>query len=121
VSEDKFGNKNFGKIEPKLRKNDGFMAFDVVSLLSVWISMSDFAIALAIIIIAFSMASFERFSFSMSTAIKQLLTEQEALIIPLNGKYYRATSWSHTNEVMLMNHFIRLKCAENCKIFTSAA
>lgn len=29
VSEDKFGNKNFGKIEPKLRKNDGFMAFDV--------------------------------------------------------------------------------------------
>ena len=33
--------------------------------------------------------------------VKQLLTEQEALIIPLNGKYYRATSWSHTNEVML--------------------
>lgn len=31
--------------------------------------------------------------------VKQLLTEQEALIIPLNGKYYRATSWSHTNEV----------------------
>lgn len=29
VSEDKFGNKSFGKIEPKLRKNDGFMAFDV--------------------------------------------------------------------------------------------
>ena len=29
VSEDKFGNKMFGKIEPKLRKNDGFMAFDV--------------------------------------------------------------------------------------------
>lgn len=25
---DKFGNKQFGKIEPKLRKNDGFMAFD---------------------------------------------------------------------------------------------
>ena len=29
VSEDKYGNKSFGKIEPKLRKNDGFMAFDV--------------------------------------------------------------------------------------------
>ncbi|MCI5919074.1 MAG: terminase large subunit [Roseburia sp.] len=29
VIEDKFGNKTFGKIEPKLRKNDGFMAFDV--------------------------------------------------------------------------------------------
>lgn len=27
VSTDKFGNKQFGKIEPKLRKNDGFMAF----------------------------------------------------------------------------------------------
>ena len=26
-STDKFGNKTFGKIEPKLRKNDGFMAF----------------------------------------------------------------------------------------------
>ena len=29
VTEDKYGNKSFGKIEPKLRKNDGFMAFDV--------------------------------------------------------------------------------------------
>ena len=29
VTEDKYGNKTFGKIEPKLRKNDGFMAFDV--------------------------------------------------------------------------------------------
>ncbi len=27
VSMDKYGNKSFGKIEPKLRKNDGFMAF----------------------------------------------------------------------------------------------
>lgn len=27
VSTDKYGNKQFGKIEPKLRKNDGFMAF----------------------------------------------------------------------------------------------
>lgn len=27
VKTDKFGNKQFGKIEPKLRKNDGFMAF----------------------------------------------------------------------------------------------
>ena len=27
VITDKFGNKQFGKIEPKLRKNDGFMAF----------------------------------------------------------------------------------------------
>ncbi|MDO5352889.1 MAG: hypothetical protein Q4E81_08695, partial [Succinatimonas sp.] len=29
VSIDKFGNKTYGKIEPKLRKNDGFMAFVV--------------------------------------------------------------------------------------------
>lgn len=29
VKTDKFGNKQFGKIEPKLRKNDGFMAFVV--------------------------------------------------------------------------------------------
>lgn len=29
VTTDKFGNKQFGKIEPKLRKNDGFMAFVV--------------------------------------------------------------------------------------------
>lgn len=29
VSTDKYGNKTFGKIEPKLRKNDGFMAFMV--------------------------------------------------------------------------------------------
>lgn len=27
VKTDKFGNKQYGKIEPKLRKNDGFMAF----------------------------------------------------------------------------------------------
>ena len=27
VTMDKYGNKQFGKIEPKLRKNDGFMAF----------------------------------------------------------------------------------------------
>ena len=27
VITDKFGNKQYGKIEPKLRKNDGFMAF----------------------------------------------------------------------------------------------
>lgn len=27
VSMDKYGNKSYGKIEPKLRKNDGFMAF----------------------------------------------------------------------------------------------
>lgn len=29
VLTDKFGNKQFGKIEPKLRKTDGFMAFNV--------------------------------------------------------------------------------------------
>lgn len=29
VKTDKYGNKQFGKIEPKLRKNDGFMAFVV--------------------------------------------------------------------------------------------
>ena len=29
VTTDKFGNKTFGKIEPKLRKNDGFMALMV--------------------------------------------------------------------------------------------
>lgn len=33
VIEDKFGNKTFGKIEPKLRKTDGFMAF-VVAMFS---------------------------------------------------------------------------------------
>ena len=27
VLTDKYGNKAYGKIEPKLRKNDGFMAF----------------------------------------------------------------------------------------------
>ena len=27
VSKDRYGNMSFGKIEPKLRKNDGFMAF----------------------------------------------------------------------------------------------
>ena len=27
VTMDKYGNKQFGKVEPKLRKNDGFMAF----------------------------------------------------------------------------------------------
>ena len=27
VKMDKYGNKSYGKIEPKLRKNDGFMAF----------------------------------------------------------------------------------------------
>ena len=27
VKTDKDGNKTYGKIEPKLRKNDGFMAF----------------------------------------------------------------------------------------------
>lgn len=27
VTTDKYGNKQFGKVEPKLRKNDGFMAF----------------------------------------------------------------------------------------------
>ena len=29
VITDKYGNKQFGKIEPKLRKTDGFMAMDV--------------------------------------------------------------------------------------------
>lgn len=44
--------------------------------------------------------------------IKQLLTEQEALIIPLNDKYYRATSWSHTNEVTLKRTYkdVMLSC-----------
>ena len=44
--------------------------------------------------------------------VKQLLTEQEALIIPLNGKYYRATSWSHTNEVTLKRNYkdVMLSC-----------
>lgn len=27
ITTDKYGNKQYGKIEPKLRKNDGFMAF----------------------------------------------------------------------------------------------
>lgn len=52
--------------------------------------------------------------------VKQLLTEQEALIIPLNGKYYRATSWSQTNEVMLKRNYkdVTLSCGgENFTIF----
>ena len=53
--------------------------------------------------------------------VKQLLTEQEALIIPLNGKYYRATSWSNTNEVMLKRVYkdVMLSCGgENLTIFS---
>ena len=53
--------------------------------------------------------------------VKQLLTEQEALIIPLNDKYYRATSWSHTNEVMLKRVYkdVMLSCGgENLTIFS---
>lgn len=44
--------------------------------------------------------------------VKQLLTEQEVLIIPLNDKYYRATSWSHTNEVTLKRTYkdVMLSC-----------
>ena len=44
--------------------------------------------------------------------VKQLLTEQEALIFPLNDKYYRATSWSHTNEVTLKRTYkdVMLSC-----------
>lgn len=44
--------------------------------------------------------------------VKQLLTEQEALIIPLNDKYYRATSWSNTNEVTLKRTYkdVMLSC-----------
>ena len=54
--------------------------------------------------------------------VKQLLTEQEALIIPLNDKYYRATSWSHTNEVMLKRTYkdVTLSCGgENFTIFST--
>ena len=54
--------------------------------------------------------------------VKQLLTEQEALIIPLNGKYYRATSWSNTNEVMLKRVYkdVMLSCGgENLTIFST--
>lgn len=54
--------------------------------------------------------------------VKQLLTEQEALIIPLNGKYYRATSWSRTNEVMLKRNYkdVMLSCGgENLTIFST--
>lgn len=54
--------------------------------------------------------------------VKQLLTEQEALIIPLNGKYYRATSWSRTNEVMLKRVYkdVMLSCGgENLTIFST--
>lgn len=43
VSIDKMGNKSYGKIEPKLRKNDGFMAFVVAmsarDLLNIQIAM----------------------------------------------------------------------------------
>lgn len=54
--------------------------------------------------------------------VKQLLTEQEALIIPLNGKYYRTTSWSHTNEVMLKRVYkdVMLSCGgENLTILST--
>lgn len=54
--------------------------------------------------------------------VKQLLTEQEALIIPLNGKYYRATSWSNTNEVTLKRNYkdVTLSCGgENFTIFST--
>lgn len=54
--------------------------------------------------------------------VKQLLTEQEALIIPLSGKYYRAISWSHTNEVMLKRNYkdVTLSCGgENLTIFST--
>lgn len=54
--------------------------------------------------------------------VKQLLTEQEALIIPLNGKYYRATSWSNTNEVMPKRVYkdVMLSCGgENLTIFST--
>lgn len=54
--------------------------------------------------------------------VKQLLTEQEALIIPLNDKYYRATSWSHTNEVMMKRVYkdVMLSCGgENLTIFST--
>ena len=54
--------------------------------------------------------------------VKQLLTEQEALIIPLNCKYYRATSWSRTNEVMLKRVYkdVMLSCGgENLTIFST--
>lgn len=54
--------------------------------------------------------------------VKQLLTEQEALIIPLSGKYYRATSWSHTNEVMMKRVYkdVILSCGdENLTIFST--
>lgn len=54
--------------------------------------------------------------------VKQLLTEQEALIIPLSGKYYRATSWSHTNEVMMKRVYkdVVLSCGdENLTIFST--
>lgn len=32
--------------------------------------------------------------------VKQLLTEQEVLIIPLGGKYYRASAWKSTTNVL---------------------
>ena len=54
--------------------------------------------------------------------VKQLLTEQEARIIPLSGKYYRATSWSHTNEVMAKRVYknVMLSCGgENLTIFST--
>ena len=36
VSTDKYGNKMYGKIEPKLRKNDGFMAFVAAIIRNGW-------------------------------------------------------------------------------------
>lgn len=45
--------------------------------------------------------------------IKSLLTEQEALIIPMNNKYYRAASWQVTDSVLSERTYsnVMLNCA----------
>lgn len=45
--------------------------------------------------------------------IKSLLTEQEALIIPMNNKYYRAASWQVTDTVLSERTYsnVMLNCA----------
>lgn len=44
--------------------------------------------------------------------VKQLLTEQEVLIIPLGGKYYRASAWESTTNVLMERTYshITLTC-----------
>ena len=45
--------------------------------------------------------------------VRHLLTEQEAVIIPLNGKFYRASAWQESDSVLIERLYtnITLNCA----------